>query len=220
MRLTCARLHSSANIARDEARARVRAGISWGRDAWVRRRSRRTARARPVHGHPDLGPRSPRAGPTGPDGTARAACGARSSQCADRRGLSPASAVRPRALSSSRNASNPASEVTVAPWNSCFRRRSKSSRRPPFSLSPVASPIRATPSILANPFRRRHVGAHRPRRGPAPGRIPAIGLTGRPGCWPPTRSEIGRVARAGRRWRRGACRRVGCRSRRRRGRRR
>src|SRR5262245_3163176 len=53
-----------------------------------------------------------------------------------------ARAVRPSASSSSRNASRPASEVTVAPWNSSFKRRSKSSRRPPLSLSPVASPIR------------------------------------------------------------------------------
>ena len=55
---------------------------------------------------------------------------------------SPAIAVTPRASSSSRNASSPASEVTVAPWNSSFSRRSNATRNPVPSASPVASSIR------------------------------------------------------------------------------
>src|SRR5262249_52931683 len=48
----------------------------------------------------------------------------------------------PRASSSSRNASRPASEVTVAPWNSSFNRRSKATRSSAPCASPVASSIR------------------------------------------------------------------------------
>src|SRR4030095_4747324 len=44
--------------------------------------------------------------------------------------------------SSSRKASSPASEVTVAPWNSSFSRRSNVTRSPLPSASPVASSIR------------------------------------------------------------------------------
>jgi hypothetical protein len=49
---------------------------------------------------------------------------------------------RPSASSSSRNASSPALEVTAARWNSSFRWRPESRRRPAHSLSPVAPPIR------------------------------------------------------------------------------
>jgi hypothetical protein len=52
-----------------------------------------------------------------------------------------AMALRPRASSSSRYASNPASEVMREPWNSSFTRRSKSSLREPSPASPVGFAI-------------------------------------------------------------------------------
>ena len=48
--------------------------------------------------------------------------------------------------SRSRKASNPASDVTLEPWNSSFRRRSKSTRRPAPSDSPAAHPIFGPPN--------------------------------------------------------------------------
>src|SRR5262249_42006072 len=60
------------------------------------------------------------------------------------------SAVRPRASSSSRDASSPASEVTVAPWNSSFTRRSKPTRSPSLPFHPLPRPS-ATPSTAPKP---------------------------------------------------------------------
>src|SRR5215207_8030225 len=54
---------------------------------------------------------------------------------------SPARSVRPSASSRSRNGSKPASDVTLDPWNSSFRRGSNVTRR----TAPLSSP--ATPSI-------------------------------------------------------------------------
>jgi hypothetical protein len=49
----------------------------------------------------------------------------------------PAMSVSPIASSSSRYGNNPASEVTLEPWNPSFSRRSKSSLRTPSFVSPI-----------------------------------------------------------------------------------
>src|SRR3954451_14503986 len=55
--------------------------------------------------------------------------------------MSPAVSLRPRASSSSRQASRPPSDVTLEPWNSSFRRGSNVTRRAAVSSSPAAPSI-------------------------------------------------------------------------------
>lgn len=59
---------------------------------------------------------------------------------------SPAISVRPKASSSSRKASDPASELTFEPCNSSFKRRSNSTRRWPFPLHPLRRPFPTAPT--------------------------------------------------------------------------
>src|SRR3954454_18824619 len=55
--------------------------------------------------------------------------------------MSPAVSLRPRASSSSREASRPPPDVTLEPWNSSFRRGSNVTRRAAVSSSPAAPSI-------------------------------------------------------------------------------
>src|SRR3954462_139672 len=57
---------------------------------------------------------------------------------------SPAVSLRPRASSSSRQASRPPSAVTFVPWNSSLRRQSNASLRSTPCASPAAASIRGT----------------------------------------------------------------------------
>src|SRR3954451_1100911 len=57
---------------------------------------------------------------------------------------SPAVSLRPRASSSSRQASSPPSDVTFVPWNSSLRRRSNTRPRAPSCASPDVTSIRGT----------------------------------------------------------------------------
>src|SRR3954454_14587024 len=57
---------------------------------------------------------------------------------------SPAVSLRPRASSSSRQASRPPSDVTFVPWNSSLRRQSNASLRSTPCASPAAASIRGT----------------------------------------------------------------------------
>src|SRR4051812_28885054 len=77
---------------------------------------------------------------------------------------SPAVSLRPRASSSSRQASSPPSDVTFVPWNSSLRRRSNTRPRAPSCASPDVTSIRGT--------------CHRPYRPNDLSRIDAYGAVG------------------------------------------